>query len=102
MAERHTELSPDTSPVLKSISEAKIKNGEGGRTGGMFLKGYSVLIIKHKRRYEELPENCLAYLSRRRAGTCLGLIVSLSQFFSVSLSLSSTLCTLLSLITVFQ
>lgn len=56
--------------------------------GGMFLKGYSVLTIKRKRRYEELPENCRAYLSRHRAGTCLCHIVSLSVCFSLSHNVS--------------
>lgn len=55
--------------------------------GGGLLKGYSVTTIKHKRRYEELPENGVAYLSWCRAATCLCHIVSLSLFFTVSLSL---------------
>lgn len=44
---------------------------EWGWVGLEFLKGYSVLTIKHKGRYEELTEERLAYLSWSRAATCL-------------------------------
>lgn len=55
--------------VVKSKLRLKIKMEK--EVGVWFLKGYSVPTIKQKRRYEELPENCLAYLSWRTAATCL-------------------------------
>ncbi len=51
--------------------------------GEVLLKGYSLPTIKHKRRYAELPENCLAYLSWCSAATCLCHIASLSFSLSV-------------------
>lgn len=74
--------SRNLSSVLKdSVFKSTLEAGEG-----VSLKGYSVPTIKCKRRYEELHENCLAYLLWCRAATFQCHIVSLPVFLCISLT----------------
>lgn len=61
----------------------------GGCGGELFVKGYSLPTIKHRRRYENVPENSPAYLFSDQAATFHGTLF-LSLFF-LCLTISSCL-----------